>query len=208
MISASDRAKVRKLHELERDRGRRNAERRAVVARLPLVAEIARVRSGVTFIDAHDRIACIVGCGKSKGEAPSSVRDMYRSPLFRKSLELAELVGDRTFVASARHGLLELDDVITPYETKLSRASKHERETWAHSVVGALETRTLGGSSRLLVVLLMGATYADPIVAEIDRRRARGAPRFAKPTELLRGLEIGERLAFLNRAIVLARGAQ
>lgn len=182
---------------------RRNAERARVVSRLPLLAELARRPA-----DAHDRIACVVGCGKSKRLEPATARDMYTSPLFRKSLELAELLGDRTFVASAAKCLLELDELVTPYEVALQSKGKAWREDWARVVVGELEARALGSASRLLVVLLMGATYADPIVAEIERRRANGSPRFARPTVLMSGLEVGERLQFLNRAIVLARGAK
>jgi hypothetical protein len=45
---------------------RRNAERARVLARLPILTELARKRPA-----AHDRIACLVGCGKSKGDAPA-----------------------------------------------------------------------------------------------------------------------------------------
>jgi hypothetical protein len=182
---------------------RRNAERARVLARLPILTELARKRPA-----AHDRIACLVGCGKSKGDAPAPARTMYTSPLFRKSLELAELLGDRAFVTSARHGLVELDEVISPYDSTLNGASRFVRASWGHEIVDALEARALGSASCLLVVTLMGAAYSDPIVEEIERRRANGSPRFARPTVLMSGLEVGERLAFLNRALVIARGAK
>lgn len=157
---------------------------------------------------AADRVACVVGCGKSKATKPAPARALYTSPLFRKSLELAELLGDATFVASARHGIVELDDVVSPYDFTLVGTTKATRETWGRLVVDELEARALGGAACVRVVLFMGATYADPIVEELERRRRAGSPRFAPPVILMRGLEVGERLAFLNRAIATARGAR
>lgn len=181
---------------------RRDAERARVLSRLPVLRELAREHLPA----AADRTVCLVGCGKAKGDAVAPVRELYTSPLFRKSLELAELVGDVTYVASARHGLLALDERIAPYETTIK--GRKAAAIFAARVVGDLEALVLGSATRLRVVLFMGATYADPIVTEIEERRAHGSPRWSAPVVLMRGLEVGERLAFLNRGIVLARGAR
>lgn len=153
-----------------------------------------------------ERTVALVGCGKAKGETAAQVRELYTSPLFRKSVELASLVADAVYVTSAAHALLSLDDVLGPYDTTLRTFKRDERAAWGRRVVDELAMRTFLPTSRLRVILLMGATYADPIIEAVEARRVR-VTCWAQPVDILRGLEIGQRLAFLNRAIPLARGA-
>ncbi len=153
----------------------------------------------------RERIVFLVGCGKAKGTEPTKARALYTSPLFRKSLELAELVGQATYVLSGAHGLVELDAVLAPYDHTLKLAGKLAREQWALEVVRQLEARAMG-TTKLIPVILAGESYAAPLVDEIERRRLHvaGLYRWASPLDLLRGLQIGERLAALNRAIRVA----
>jgi len=153
------------------------------------------------------RVAVLVGCGKAKSDEAAPARDLYTSPLFRKSVELGELLGDAVFVVSAAKGLVELDTPITPYEVNLRAFDREMREEWAVYVLKDLSLHAIGSSPSLRVVLLMGATYADPLLAEIAKASKRSTA-WAPPVDIMRGLQIGDRLAFLNRAIPLARGAR
>lgn len=62
------------------------------------------------------RSIAIVGCGSAKTSEPAPVRHLYTSQLFQKSLRWAEANADHVVVASALHNLLELDQVVKPYE--------------------------------------------------------------------------------------------
>lgn len=153
------------------------------------------------IVGGAQRIVFLIGCGKTKRAEPSRARELYTGALFRKSLELAERAGDATFIVSAQHGLLELDAVIAPYERTLTTARRAEREAWGAKVASALEDRLLGGVARPRVIMLAGAPYVEPVRAELARR-----PRFLPVVDMLSGMQIGERLSFLNRAIALVKG--
>ncbi len=147
------------------------------------------------------RSVVLVGCGKAKSDKPARARELYTSPLFRKSLELAELVGDAVYVISAAHGLLSLDDIVEPYDHTMTGKSAAEREQWAVDVLKKIALDTLGSHVKLRVMILAGESYSKPLVAEIEKRLATG---WVEPIDLLKGLQIGERLSFLNKAIVTA----
>lgn len=63
----------------------------------------------------------------------------------------------------------------------------------------------LSSGQTLRIVCLMRADQASPICREIEARRAAGDQRWLEPLDLLRGLTMGKRLEFLERAIALAR---
>lgn len=148
-------------------------------------------------------IVFLIGCGKSKRSEPSPARELYTGALVRKSLELASLVADQTFIVSAAKELLELDELVTPYESTLVGKPRAVRQEWARNVVRALMARTLGGTARPRVVILAGAPYAEPLVDELARR-----PVFLPAIDLLSGMQIGQRLSFLNHAIALVKGGK
>lgn len=51
-------------------------------------------------------------------------KDMYVSDLFKKSLEYARRLNPaKIYILSAKYGLLELDDMIEPYEITLNEMS-------------------------------------------------------------------------------------
>lgn len=163
----------------------------------PHIKEIARD----PLIGGPQRIVFVIGCAAKKRPTRSPARELYTSPLFRKSLELASLIADAAYVASAKHGLVELDEELEPYEETLVGKPKAERLAWGCNVGNALEARLLGGVARPRVVILAGEPYSAPIIAALASR-----PRFLPPIDLLLGMQIGERLSFLNRAIALVKG--
>ena len=59
----------------------------------------------------------IVACGQSKTDYPAPARELYTSSTFRLNLAAAEAIAGRVLVLSARHGLVELDQVLDPYDT-------------------------------------------------------------------------------------------
>lgn len=157
------------------------------------------------LMDRHARTVVLVGCGKSKSDEAAPARELYTSSLFKKSVELAELVGDAVYIASAAKVLVGLDERITPYEKTLRAWPRWAKEEWGADVIAELVTRTLGAPTRVRVVLLMGCTYADPILSAVRAAKAIHEDRWSEPVDLLRGLQIGDRLSFLNLALSTLR---
>lgn len=168
---------------------RNNRQRRRAQGRLSQIPERK----------CDESIVCLVGCGKSKLESAATVRDLYTSPLFKKSVELAELIAPRaTYVVSAsRKAPLSLDGWMVPYDRKLSARDAPE---WAAWMVSGILLHTMHTAPSIRVVLFMGETYARPLIREIEARR-RKLTMWRAPVDLLQGLQIGDRLSFLNLAI-------
>jgi hypothetical protein len=146
----------------------------------------------------------IVGCGKTKDPRPVALpaRDRYTSPLFRKSLELAERTADVVYIASALHELLEPGRPIVPYSHSLAGAGKREREAWGERVVSRLVERHWATVIES-VTIYAGADYYEPIARALGFRRPGGIPTI----RALGNLQIGQRLAELNRQLGAARAS-
>lgn len=131
----------------------------------------------------------LIACASRKLEHPAPAASIYVSQLFRSSLTYARsLQPDAIYVLSAKHGLLELDRVIEPYEQTLNGKSKAELQAWAASVKAALEAEgaSLHGDR---FTFLAGRNYRRFLVDQMART--------AVPME---GLGIGQQLGFLSRA--------
>lgn len=132
------------------------------------------------------RRVALIGCSKVKATTTCAAREMYRSALFRAALRWALLHADQVLVLSAKHGVLGLDDVIEPYDETLPRYQAG-RLAWGARVAAELDRRLPDLDTELAV--LAGELYADPIWFE---------DRDVYWSEPLRGLAIGERLAWLK----------
>src|SRR5258708_33081154 len=85
-------------------------------------------------IEALDPANChaLISCSKSKGGHRDLARNMYVSPLYRKSVMVAEGWGLSFSILSAKHGLLDPSETIEPYDLTLKGASKQFKLEWAH----------------------------------------------------------------------------
>lgn len=138
----------------------------------------------------------LVACCKTKLDRAAPARELYRSPLFRLSLAYAERTCETVYVASALHGLVRLDAVIAPYEATLIGATRTYRAAWGELVLGALVERH---GTNLPITFLVGRDYVAPIMLARHGLRVHVSARSP-----LAGLQIGQRLAFLKRAIAEA----
>jgi hypothetical protein len=131
----------------------------------------------------------LVGCAKTKRDAPSPARTLYKSPLFVAALAYAERSCDETFVVSAAHGLLALDETVQPYDRTLRELPKKDRLAWGSRVASAIQA--CYNSLPLHLVVLAGLEYASPIQAgAFGHAWAFEAPLARK--------SIGQRLAWLK----------
>lgn len=63
----------------------------------------------------------IIPCGAAKAARPARARDLYTGQQFRLTLAAALEQADpaHVLILSARHGLIALDQVVAPYDTKM-----------------------------------------------------------------------------------------
>ena len=139
----------------------------------------------------------LVSCSAQKLDHPAPARELYCSPLFRKSVAYAEARCEHVYVLSARHHLVALDQVLAPYEHRLG-TTKRERALWATIVTSGLEARH--GRTKHDLLLLAGADYVKPLVREVAHWWRDGSWRRRVHLPLA-GLQVGERLRWLNEQL-------
>lgn len=143
----------------------------------------------------------LVACSAQKLDRAAPARELYCSPLFKKSLAYSERRCTVVYVLSALHGLVPLDQRVNPYERRLG--GKHEREAWGRRQASSL---IAAHGREVDYLILAGADYAGPLATGLrthDGFRKDGwhgvAPhRIQQP---LLGLQVGQRLRWLNKEL-------
>ncbi len=162
------------------------------------------LRSGVDAVSATPTsppVVALVGCGSTKRSCRSAARDLYTGALFEATLAYALTLTPHTFIVSARHGLLDLDTEIEPYDfTIADLGGKRERVAWGERVVNDVERKFR--QQLPAVTLLMGDTYAQYLRGDIAFRAGdyyAGARWPCKAHEPLAGIQpIGRRIVALR----------
>jgi len=132
----------------------------------------------------------LVGCVKSKLSHAAPAKDLYVSPLFRSERAYAEAAGERWFILSAEHGLVAPEEVLQPYELRLSTTPARYRQEWGAKVVQQLQD--LAGPLRgKTIEAHAGSAYIDPIRAGVMQ----AGGHLVEP---LAGLTLGQRLSWYN----------
>ena len=132
----------------------------------------------------------LISCGKRKASDPAPARDLYQGDLFQKSLAYAEqVVGvDESYILSAKHGLIALDEVIAPYEMTLNTMGVADIREWADRVLGQLWS--VADLEKDRFTILAGANYRKFLV-----------PHMRNVEVPLEGLMFGQQLRFLKQAL-------
>lgn len=136
-------------------------------------------------------IVGLISCVGKKRSEEAKAEGLYTSPLFTKSRKYVEQRCDKWFILSAKHGLLETDDIIAPYEETLNTKSRDERQIWAHDVWERLQRRLRPSDH---VVILAGQRYREYLVPLI-------AAYGCQVNVPMEGLGIGRQLQWLTRRI-------
>lgn len=78
----------------------------------------------------------LISCCSKKAKDLCPAKDLYISPLFKKSLAYARTLtsDDKIFILSAKHHLLSLTKEISSYDITLNTMSIQERKKWARIV--------------------------------------------------------------------------
>ncbi len=104
----------------------------AVVPRGPLPAATV---DGSASGEADISDVLLIDRVKIKRDRPAPARELFTSPLFARRLAYAEAVGRPWFVLSAKHALVEPDELLTPYDVYLAEQSRDYRTAWGAWVV-------------------------------------------------------------------------
>lgn len=138
--------------------------------------------------DTGIRRVVIAQCTASKRTEPAAARDLYdESAYFRRQREYAEARGDTWFIQSAKHGLLDPDETVAPYNKHAKNVD--DPDEWAEQIAAELASTT---PTDAVVEILGGKAYADPLTPALE---ARGFD----VVEPLRGLGIGKRRSRLKQ---------
>ncbi|MBM3234223.1 hypothetical protein FJZ19_03960 [Candidatus Pacearchaeota archaeon] len=128
----------------------------------------------------------LIACSSKKLGEKAKAGNIYSSNLFRLNLKYAKsLNADRIFVISAKHGLLELEKEIEPYNETLNRMKIEERKAWSEKVLEKL--KNVSDLEKDEIIFLAGKKYREFLIPEIKN--------FKVPLE---GLGIGKQLKFLK----------
>ena len=100
----------------------------------------------------------LVGCVKAKREAPSMAKGLYTSPLWRCRRAYAESLGCPWYILSAKHGLLDPDKRIDPYDLALKGLPAKARRIWSARVLDDLKTAVPSLRNKVIEIHA-GATY-------------------------------------------------
>ena len=134
-----------------------------------------------------DRVL-LLGCVKLKHTRALPARDLYRSPLWVRRRAYAESRGYPWMILSAKHGLVDPDRRLAPYDLALTDLSTNAQRRWGERVVSSLRTR-FGSLSAVTFEVHAGEAYRRAIEPGL---LANGAPLVAP----LAGLSIGAQLAW------------
>jgi len=104
----------------------------------------------------------VIPCGEKKAMEPTRARDLYLGSMFKMALRAAEAIqrrkGGVILILSGRHGLVELDATLAPYEQRMGRPGCITQEALA------AQAKAYEGEAEEVVVLA-GKDYALPAKA-------------------------------------------
>src|SRR3954468_18405630 len=81
----------------------------------------------------------LIGCVSRKEPTARAAKDLYRTELFARRRAYAEGSGQPWLIVSALHGLVGPDDVVEPYDVRLSDLTWQERHALADDIAADLE---------------------------------------------------------------------
>lgn len=131
----------------------------------------------------------LVSCVSRKLAHPAVARDLYVSPWFRKARAHVEAREKPWFILSAKLGLVDPEEVISPYDTTLRSMKATDRRQWAEGVIDQIEDRALLADE---IVILAGRVYRTDLIDWLQTR-------FGHVSIPMEGLGIGRQLQWLSR---------
>ncbi len=130
----------------------------------------------------------LISCVSKKLDTKAKVKDIYISPLFLKNMKFAKNQNpEETYILSALHGLISLEDEIDPYDLTLNDMSTAEKGKWARRVFAQIKEK-IPDYKDVHFVILAGMNYRELLEPVL--------PHTEMPLE---GKPIGKQLQELDR---------
>ena len=104
----------------------------------------------------------LLGCVKHKLDHPAPAKSLYVSPLWLGRRAYAQASGNPWLILSAKHGLLDPDQQIAPYDVALRELDAIARGRWGDRVIAALLER-YGALDGITFEIHAGAAYRHAI---------------------------------------------
>lgn len=144
----------------------------------------------------------LVGCVKRKLAVPALARDIYASPLWRFRREYAEQCAVPWFILSAKHGLLDPDTYIEPYDLALADLPSAERRDWSHRVLDQFREVTAVVAGKTIEV------HAGKMYVEygLERELSQAGANIRRPLAQIPG--IGSQIAWYKTHLESQKGPQ
>lgn len=128
----------------------------------------------------------LISCVSVKLSHKARAEELYISPLFKYGLAYAKkLQPDKIYILSAKYGLLELDEIIEPYNITLNTMSSTEIKIWSEKVLSKLKEKVNLDVDQ--IIFLAGENYRKYLIPHIKN--------YFIP---LKGLGIGKQLKYLK----------
>lgn len=134
----------------------------------------------------------LVGCGQAKRDQPAPAKDLYTSAYFARKWQYVEEECDDGRILSAKHGLVEPDTVLEPYDASLvprhdSYIGDEAVSEWSRDVQASLGglVSDFDRPANVETVVLAGEAYAEhvemglaaaPVVVSFPFRGKGGLP--------------------------------
>lgn len=135
----------------------------------------------------HSQTVCIVSCTAHKRDARMPAERLYSSELFYRSRRYAQANYDSWLILSAKHGLVRPDQVISPYDRKLTTLSSRERNELSRRI-----------SDQASILLKAGTRLTSICGEEYDDLLHQAGIPFGQRPEFT--LPIGKKLKALGQA--------
>ncbi len=128
----------------------------------------------------------LISCVSKKLTTKAKAKELYISTLFKLNLKFAiKMKSDKIFILSAKYGLLELEDEISPYNQTLNKMNSEERKRWALLVIEKLKNKCSLKDDHFII--LAGHKYRQYLL-----------PSLSSYEIPLKGMTIGKQLQFLK----------
>lgn len=108
----------------------------------------------------------LVSCTNKKKKGIHKAIDLYDSIWFKKVMQIVNKLGDEWYIISAKHGLLESNEIIKDYNLTLNEMNINDRKKWSEKVLKELLPKVNTGDK---VILLAGKYYREFIEKELKR---------------------------------------
>lgn len=135
----------------------------------------------------------LISCVSKKGTQKCKAKNLYTSDLFKKAWTYANSIKhDDIYILSAKHGLLNPDTEIEPYDVTLNTMKSKDKQSWVDMVMQQFQAEGIDLNNTHFI-FLAGKAYCDPLI------KTKKFPHHERPYDGCKG--IGYILQFLNNKI-------